>query len=107
MHEGSMRCDVNVSVAKIMQNDESEPASTVKLPKVEIKNVNSFKFIADAINYEVSRQIELLKNGKKIEAETRKYNEKLKKTEPMRTKETSSDYRYIAEPDLPKFGISF
>lgn len=97
MHEGSLRCDVNISVFK--------GEVLTELNKVEIKNINSFKFIANAIDYEIKRQIDILENGGKVEAETRRYNEKLKITEPMRKKETCSDYCYIIEPDLPAFNI--
>lgn len=93
MHEGSLRCDVNVSLF-----DEE---NNVKFNKVEIKNVNSFRYIKKAIDYEIERQMQVLNDGGKIVSETRSYNEKLKITEPMRTKELSSDYRYINEPDLP------
>lgn len=92
MHEGSLRCDVNVSLFDEKNN--------MKFNKVEIKNINSFKYIKKAIDYEVKRQMEILNDGGKIVSETRCYNEKLKITEQMRNKELSSDYRYIHEPDL-------
>ena len=93
MHEGSLRCDVNISV---YQNG-------VDSVKVEIKNVNSFKFIEKAIEYEIKRQTEVLNSCGIIKSETRRYNEKLKITEPMRLKENRSDYRFIKEPDIPIF----
>ena len=98
MHEGSLRCDINISVFK--------EGKTFNLKKVEIKNVNSFKYIAKAIDFEIKRQTEILEQGDEVKTETRRYNERLKVTEPMRQKETSSDYRYIREPDLPLFYTS-
>ena len=92
MEEGNLRCDVNVSV---------KPKEAMELgTKVEIKNVNSFRFIKEAIAYEIQRQIELIKNGGKIVQETRGYDPVMKKTFPMRTKEYAHDYRYFPEPDL-------
>ena len=92
MAEGSMRCDVNVSVRK----KGSKKLGT----RTETKNVNSFRFIEKAIHYEINRQIGVLESEKKIIQETRLYDSKLDKTIPMRTKEYANDYRYFPEPDL-------
>lgn len=98
MNEGSMRCDINVSVRK--KGDSRLYART------EIKNLNSFAFAAKAIDYEIRRQIELTENGGAVTQETRRYDEKSGKTLLMRAKENSEDYRYFIEPDLPPFEIS-
>ena len=92
MQEGSFRCDVNISIRK----SNTETLGT----KAEIKNLNSFKFIEKAINYEIARQQELLEDGKKIQQETRLYCTDTHKTFSMRSKETVTDYRYFLEPDL-------
>jgi aspartyl-tRNA(Asn)/glutamyl-tRNA(Gln) amidotransferase subunit B len=92
MEEGSLRCDANVSV---------RPTGQAALgTKAEIKNVNSFRFIREAIEYEIDRQIEVLESGGKIEQETRLYNSTEGKTYSMRSKEQAHDYRYFPEPDL-------
>ena len=92
MEEGSLRCDANVSV---------RPRGQEKFgTKTEIKNVNSFRFIREAIEYEIDRQIEMLEAGEKIHQETRLYNSAEGKTYSMRSKEQAHDYRYFPEPDL-------
>jgi aspartyl-tRNA(Asn)/glutamyl-tRNA(Gln) amidotransferase subunit B len=92
MEEGSLRCDANVSV---------RPKGQEKFgTKTEIKNVNSFRFIREAIEYEIDRQIEALEAGEKIRQETRLYNSAEGKTYSMRSKEQAHDYRYFPEPDL-------
>ncbi len=91
MQEGSLRCDVNISIK------EKGKLGT----KCEIKNVNSFSFIAKAIEYEAKRQVNILKSGGKITSETLRYDSKKNITEPMRSKEEAEDYRYFPEPDLP------
>lgn len=93
MEEGSFRADVNVSVRK----KGSEELGT----KVEVKNINSFRFISQAINYEIERQIRLIEEGQQVVQETRTWDEKNHKTNFMRTKEEAFDYRYFSEPDLP------
>ncbi|MBA2663911.1 MAG: Asp-tRNA(Asn)/Glu-tRNA(Gln) amidotransferase subunit GatB [Bradymonadaceae bacterium] len=93
MEEGSFRCDANVSVRLHGQAELGTRA--------ELKNINSFKFIKDAINYEVRRQIDLIEAGQKIVQETRLYNPNKGVTFSMRSKEESHDYRYFPEPDLP------
>ncbi len=93
MEEGSLRCDVNISV---MPKD-SKTFGT----RVEIKNLNSFRNVKNAIDYEIKRQVEELEKGNVITQETRLFNVKNGKTFVMRTKEESQDYRYFPEPDLP------
>jgi aspartyl-tRNA(Asn)/glutamyl-tRNA(Gln) amidotransferase subunit B len=92
MEEGSMRCDCNVSVRKKGQS--------VLGTKVEIKNVNSFRFVEKAIEYEIERQIETLERGDKIIQETRLWDPDKNRTFSMRVKEDVQDYRYFPEPDL-------
>jgi aspartyl-tRNA(Asn)/glutamyl-tRNA(Gln) amidotransferase subunit B len=92
MEEGSLRCDANVSV---------RPKSQEKFgTKTEIKNVNSFRFIREALEYEIDRQIDIIESGGRIEQETRLYNSAEGKTYGMRSKEQAHDYRYFPEPDL-------
>ena len=93
MQEGSFRCDANVSV----RLGEDQPFGT----RVEIKNINSFKFVEQAINYEIERQIDCIKHGETITQETRLFDSNKKVTKSMRDKENAHDYRYFAEPDLP------
>src|SRR6202166_5192758 len=92
MEEGSLRCDANVSVRPRGQKELGT--------KAEIKNVNSFRFIRDALEYEIGRQIDVLESGGKITQETRLYNANEGKTYSMRSKEQAHDYRYFPEPDL-------
>ncbi|GHC19958.1 Asp-tRNA(Asn)/Glu-tRNA(Gln) amidotransferase subunit GatB [Aidingimonas halophila] len=92
MAEGSMRCDVNVSV----RPEGQERFGT----RAEIKNVNSFRFVERAINFEKERQIELLEDGGVVEQETRLFDPELDETRSMRTKEEANDYRYFPCPDL-------
>jgi len=92
MEEGSLRCDANVSVRPRGQKELGT--------KAEIKNVNSFRFIREALIYEIARQIELIEGGGKIVQETRLYNSHEGKTYSMRSKEQAHDYRYFPEPDL-------
>ncbi|MBE6830010.1 MAG: Asp-tRNA(Asn)/Glu-tRNA(Gln) amidotransferase GatCAB subunit B, partial [Ruminococcaceae bacterium] len=98
MQEGSMRCDVNVSVRP--QGTEAFGTRT------EIKNMNSFAHMAKAMEYEVNRQIDLLQSGEKVVQETRRYNEEDDCTESMRGKEDAHDYRYFREPDLVTIQVS-
>ena len=93
LQEGSMRFDCNISV----RSQGSKKLGT----KVELKNLNSFRFIEKSLNFEIKRQTQLLENKKSITQETRLYNPKKNETFPMRTKEQASDYRYFPEPDLP------
>jgi len=98
MQEGSLRCDVNISVRPV----GSEKFGT----KVEIKNMNSFNAIERAINYEIERQINALENNEPIVQETRLWEEGSQRTISMRVKEGSSDYRYFPEPDLGPIQVS-
>jgi aspartyl-tRNA(Asn)/glutamyl-tRNA(Gln) amidotransferase subunit B len=92
MEEGSLRCDANVSVRPRGQKDFGT--------KTEVKNVNSFRFIREALEYEIDRQISVVESGGKITQETRLYNANEGKTYGMRSKEEAHDYRYFPEPDL-------
>ncbi len=92
MDEGSMRADVNVSVRRV-----GEPLGE----RCEIKNVNSIRFVGQAINFEARRQIEILESGLKVEQETRLFDATKGETRTMRSKEDAQDYRYFPEPDLP------
>ncbi len=92
MQEGSFRCDANVSVRPQGQKEFGT--------RVEIKNINSFKFVEKAINHEVERQIELIENGGTIVQETRLYDSVKDETRSMRSKEEANDYRYFPDPDL-------
>ena len=98
MQEGSMRCDVNISVRR---------AGDDKLgTRTEIKNMNSFAFIEKAVNYEMNRQIDLIESGEQVVQETRRYNDAEDITESMRGKEDAHDYRYFREPDLVTIATS-
>src|SRR5436190_4382943 len=92
MEEGSLRCDANVSVRPRGQKEFGT--------KTEVKNVNSFRFIREALEYEIERQIEVIESGGRITQETRLYNAQEGKTYGMRSKEQAHDYRYFPEPDL-------
>ena len=92
MEEGSLRCDANVSVRPRGQKEFGT--------KAEIKNVNSFRFIREALIYDIARQIDMIRSGGKIVQETRLYNADQGKTYSMRSKEQAHDYRYFPEPDL-------
>ena len=98
MQEGNFRCDANVSV---------RPAGETKFgTRCEIKNLNSFRFLEEAINYEVERQIEVIESGGKIVQATRLYDPDKGETRLMRTKEDSMDYRYFPDPDLLPLEVS-
>jgi aspartyl-tRNA(Asn)/glutamyl-tRNA(Gln) amidotransferase subunit B len=98
MQEGSFRCDINVSVRPVGQTEFGT--------RCEIKNLNSFRFIEEAVHVEVRRQIELLEDGGKVVQATRLYDPDKKETRAMRTKEDAQDYRYFPDPDLPPLMIS-
>jgi aspartyl-tRNA(Asn)/glutamyl-tRNA(Gln) amidotransferase subunit B len=93
LEEGSFRCDANVSVRR--------KGETALGTRCEIKNVNSFRFVERAIDYEVGRQIALVGAGKRLAQETLRWDEPAGKTYPLRSKEEAHDYRYFPEPDLP------
>jgi aspartyl-tRNA(Asn)/glutamyl-tRNA(Gln) amidotransferase subunit B len=93
MEEGSLRCDANVSVRPVGQ----EKFGT----KAEVKNINSFRYVQKALEYEIDRQIDLLTNGGRVIQETRLFDSASGKTHSMRSKEEAHDYRYFPEPDLP------
>src|SRR6202008_4582029 len=92
MQEGSFRCDANVSVRKT--------GDTKLGTRCEIKNLNSFRFMEQAIEFEARRQIDLLEDGKKVAQETRLYDPDKNETRSMRSKEDAQDYRYFPDPDL-------
>ena len=92
MEEGSLRCDANVSVRPV--------GETVLGIKTEIKNLNSFRFLQKALDYEIERQIRVLESGRQVIQETRLWKEDLEVTRPMRSKEEAHDYRYFPDPDL-------
>jgi aspartyl-tRNA(Asn)/glutamyl-tRNA(Gln) amidotransferase subunit B len=93
LEEGSLRCDANVSV---------KPVGATKLgTRAELKNMNSFRFLRQAIEHEIGRQSELLRSGGRVALETRTYDPQTGQTRAMRSKEEAHDYRYFPEPDLP------
>jgi aspartyl-tRNA(Asn)/glutamyl-tRNA(Gln) amidotransferase subunit B len=93
MEEGSLRCDANISL---------QPAtSIVPGTRTEIKNLNSFRAVEKALEYEVQRQAQLLERGEEVKQQTLRWDDDQMKTEPMRSKEQTMDYRYFPEPDLP------
>jgi aspartyl-tRNA(Asn)/glutamyl-tRNA(Gln) amidotransferase subunit B len=98
MQEGSFRCDANVSVRPLGQKEYGT--------RCEIKNLNSFRFMEEAINYEVRRQIELIEDGGAVQQATRLWDADKKETRSMRSKEDAQDYRYFPDPDLPPLVIS-
>lgn len=98
MNEGSLRCDVNLSVRK----KGTETFGT----RTEMKNLNSFQFIVKAIEYEYKRQVEAIEAGEKIVQETRRFDANTGKTYSMRTKENANDYRYFPDPDLPPIKLT-
>lgn len=97
MEEGSLRCDANVSVRKAAE----EKFGT----RTELKNINSFRFVQKAIDFEVNRQIEVLETGGRVVQETRLWNSVEERTVSMRSKEEAHDYRYFPDPDLPLLTI--
>ena len=98
MQEGSMRCDVNVSV---------RPVGSEKLgTRTEIKNMNSITFIGRAMEYEFNRQVDLIESGGEVEQQTLRYNDAENTTSPMRGKEDANDYRYFRDPDLVTISVT-
>ena len=98
MEEGSLRCDANVSIMP--------RGSKTFGTKVEVKNVNSFRYVRSALEYEIQRQIEIVEDGGTIKQETRLWNQAEGRTFSMRSKEQAHDYRYFPEPDLPPLVVS-
>ena len=98
MEQGSLRCDVNIS---LMRPDDKEFGT-----RAEIKNINSIKSVGRAIKYEERRQALLLEAGKKVVQETRRYNANRDKTTSMRSKENANDYRYFPEPDILQVNLT-
>ena len=98
MQEGSLRCDVNLSVRPLGSSELGT--------RTEMKNLNSFKAIARAIDYEAKRQIELIGEGKRVVQETRRWDENKDASYAMRSKEDAQDYRYFPEPDIPPMELS-
>ena len=93
MEEGSLRCDANVSVRPVGQ--------TTLGTKAEVKNVNSFRYLEKALEFEIARQIEIVSQGGRVVQETRLWDSSIGRTQSMRSKEEAHDYRYFPEPDLP------
>jgi aspartyl-tRNA(Asn)/glutamyl-tRNA(Gln) amidotransferase subunit B len=111
MEKGQMRCEANISVQTKgnwkYTEGEIKPKGNYQLnPKVELKNINSFKAVEKAIEYEIKRQIRALENGEKLVQETRGWDDAKGETIRQRIKETSADYRYFPEPDIPPLNIS-
>jgi len=97
LEEGSFRCDANVSVMR--------KGATQYGQRVELKNINSFRFVQKAIDYEIGRQVEVIESGGKVAQETRLFDAVRGETRSMRSKEEAHDYRYFPEPDLPPLRI--
>ena len=97
MEEGSLRCDANVSIRPVGQQEYGT--------RTELKNINSFRFVQQAIDYEVARHIDVIESGEKIVQETRLWDTEAKVTRSMRSKEDAHDYRYFPDPDLPDLNI--
>ena len=93
MEEGSLRCDANVSVRRVGEQKFGT--------RTELKNINSFRFVQKAIDYEIERQIEVIESGGRVVQETRLWNSAEERTVSMRSKEEAHDYRYFPDPDLP------
>ena len=98
MEEGSLRCDANISLRPVGQEEFGT--------KIELKNLNSFAFVRDALEYEEKRQAKILSEGGTLEQETRRYDEKSKKTILMRVKSDADDYRFLPDPDIVPLTIS-
>src|SRR5439155_10433227 len=97
MEEGSLRCDANVSVRKVGEQKFGT--------RTELKNINSFRFVQKAIDFEIKRQIDVLEAGRRVVQETRLWNADEERTVSMRSKEEAHDYRYFPDPDLPLLAL--
>jgi aspartyl-tRNA(Asn)/glutamyl-tRNA(Gln) amidotransferase subunit B len=106
MEKGEMRVEANISVSPVGDNPPSKTSDRKLGTKTEVKNLNSFRAIGDAIEYEIGRQIETIENGKGVVQETRGWDDVAGKTFSQRSKESSHDYRYFPDPDIPKLKIS-
>ena len=104
MEEGSLRCDANVSV--MLKSDWEQHGAKAFGTKAEVKNVNSFRYIRAALEYEIERQIEVIESGQRVVQESRLWNNAEGRTFSMRSKEQAHDYRYFPEPDLPALIVS-
>src|ERR1700753_3286928 len=104
MEEGSLRCDANVSV--MLKSDWEAKGAAAFGTKAEVKNVNSFRYIRSAVEYEIERQIGVIEEGGRVVQESRLWNSAEGRTFSMRSKETAHDYRYFPEPDLPPLVVS-
>ncbi len=110
MEKGQMRCEANISIQEKNKwkygDGQIKPIGNYKLnPKVEVKNINSFRAVEKAIDYEIKRQISAIEEGEKLIQETRGWDENKSITVSQRVKETSADYRYFPEPDIPPLKI--
>lgn len=105
MEKGDMRLEANISVRKVASDQSLESRKELPPYRVELKNINSFRFMVAAVEYEIKRQIQLYEEGrdKELRQETRGWNEIKKETYVQRVKEEANDYRYFPEPDLPEF----
>jgi aspartyl-tRNA(Asn)/glutamyl-tRNA(Gln) amidotransferase subunit B len=106
MEKGQMRCDANISLRQVVEYPANEPHALQFNPKTEVKNINSFRAVEHALEYEIKRQTKLWLDGKPpMEQSTRGWDDEKKVTVAQRTKEEAHDYRYFPEPDLPPLDL--